>query len=186
MSRILQTAAIVLATTAFASAASANCNGSNYCSSSNSYTANHGAYSSSMDYSSASSYSYAGVMSDAEASANYGSGSISNTYVGGDVQMHGFHGAATSVPGLGAGEYLQNTNCPTNVYNPDGGRVLGCYNVVKQVPQTNYVRVVRPIVYVRYPVPVAVPVYNYGCGMNYANTHHHGHWGHGMRRGGCR
>ena len=74
--------------------------------------------------------------------------------------MYGFSGSTSSVSGLGYGESLQSTNCPVNVYNPDGGRVLGCYNVVKPVPQTNYVRVVRPIIYVRYPVPVAVPTYS--------------------------
>ena len=69
--------------------------------------------------------------------------------------------------GLGANERLCPTQCPVNVHNPNGGKVLGCYNVCKTAPVVNtsyvqtYVRVVRPIIYVRYPVPtpVEVPVY---------------------------
>ena len=113
--------------------------------------------------------SYGGVMSSSVADATYGTGSISSAYAGGDVQMYGFSGSTSSVPGLGYGESLQTTNCPVNVYNPTGARVLGCYNVVQQVPQTNYVRVVRPIVYVRYPVPVpvAIPACRPVCGPVY-------------------
>lgn len=208
VSRILKSAALMLATTAFASAASASCGGT-YCSSSSSmpslgswtsntgssytsgssYALGSGSYSSSSSYtsgamtaqqlggtydysgqysspsysygSSYSSSSYGGVMSNAQADATYGTGSISQTYTGGDVELYPFSG---QLSGLGANESLQATNCPTNVYNPEGGRVLGCYNVVKPVPQTNYVRVVRPIIYVRYPVPVAVPTYT-ACNM---------------------
>ena len=97
-------------------------------------------------------------MSSAVADATYGTGSISSAYQGGDVQMFGFTGSPASVPGLGSGESLQATNCPVNVYNPTGARVLGCYDVVKQVPQTSYVRVVRPVIYVRYPVATPIPV----------------------------
>ncbi|WP_409432938.1 hypothetical protein ACJ3XI_00145 [Litorimonas sp. RW-G-Af-16] len=139
----------------------------------------------STSYSSTSSYG--GVMSQSQADATYGTGSISNTYTGGDVELYPFSG---QLSGLGMNESLQATNCPTNVYNPNGGRVIGCYNVVKPVPQTNYVRVVRPIIYVRYPVPVAVPTYStcnvtthysrYGGtswaqGLDY--RHGHGHCG---------
>lgn len=100
-------------------------------------------------------------MSSSAADATYGTGSISSAYAGRDVEMYAFSGSTSSVPGLGSNESLQSTDCPVNVYNPTGARVLGCYNVVKQVPQTNYVRVVRPIIYVRTPVPtpVAVPYY---------------------------
>lgn len=76
------------------------------------------------------------------------------------------------VAGMGSNEFLSPTTCPTNVYNPGGNKVLGCYSVVKPVqtvrqvqtvrpvPQIRYqqVRVVRPIIYVRYPVPVPMPV----------------------------
>jgi len=89
------------------------------------------------------------------------------------------------IAGMGSNESLRPTTCPTSVYNPDGAKVLGCYSVVKPapvmrpapivVPQTSYqhVRVVRPIVYVRYPVPTpyAVPVYRQqyrGCGTTYS------------------
>jgi len=72
-----------------------------------------------------------GVASSQYASATYGSGSISQAYTAGGA-------------------------------NVVGARVLGCYSIVKPrpaVPVTNFVRVVRPIVYVRYAVPYAVP----GC-----------------------
>lgn len=69
-------------------------------------------------------------------------------------QMIPFSG---KLQGLGANESLTPTTCPVNVYNPNGNEVLGCYNVVKTTPPVqvqNYIRVVRPIIYVRYPVPV--------------------------------
>ena len=115
-------------------------------------------------------------MSSGLADATYGTGSISSAFEGGNVELFGFSGSPTSVPGLGAGEHLQATNCPVNVYNPTGARVLGCYDVVKQVPQTNYVRVVRPVVYVRYPVATPIPVPYYvnqnvnPCGGTFASN----------------
>lgn len=75
------------------------------------------------------------------------------------------------IDGMGSNEFLSKTSCPTSVYNPGGHKVLGCYSVVKPapvyrpapviVPQIHYqkIRVVRPIIYVRYPVPTPVPVY---------------------------
>lgn len=68
----------------------------------------------------------------------------------------------TTLSGLGVNESLQATNCPVSVHNPSGAKVLGCYNVVKPKPVVRTVvrtvptvyQVVRPIVYVRYPVPV--------------------------------
>lgn len=62
--------------------------------------------------------------------------------------------------GLGANESLRPTTCPVSVYNPTGAEVLGCYSVVKTQPTVtvqNYIRVVRPIIYVRYPVAVQIP-----------------------------
>jgi len=186
MSRIFTTLAAIAATTLMSSAAYAGCNSGTYCggnsslaplsswSGSTGSTYSMPSYSSSTSYSSGTSYSgnsYSGVMSSSAADATYGTGSISSAYEGGNVELFGFSGSTASVPGLGMGESLQSTNCPVNVYNPTGARVLGCYNVVKQVPQTNYVRVVRPIVYVRYPVPTPIPVPYYinrgnfgGCG----------------------
>jgi len=70
------------------------------------------------------------------------------------------------VSGLGVNESLQATTCPVSVHNPNGAEVLGCYNIVKPQPAPQPVtrsvvrsvrtvyQVVRPIVYVRYPVPV--------------------------------
>jgi hypothetical protein len=68
--------------------------------------------------------------------------------------------------GLGANESLQPTSCPVSVHNPGGAKVLGCYNVIKPKPVVRTVvrkvvhtvptvyQVVRPVIYVRTPVPV--------------------------------
>ena len=138
-------------------------------------------------YSYGTSNSYTGTVSSSYADATYGTGSISNAYAGSDVELFGFSGSTRSVAGLGAGESLQATSCPVNVYNPGGGKVLGCYSVVKPVPQTTYYRVVRPVVYVRYPVPVAVP-YNSGCSVvthvsRYGDRWGGGYGGYGRRCG---
>jgi hypothetical protein len=86
----------------------------------------------------------------------------------------------TVISGLGQNEGLRPTTCPVAVHNPEGGRVLGCYNVVRRVAQpvtkTTYYRVVRPIIYVRYPVPVPV------CRLSTCGSHHHHHQG-GSRYG---
>jgi len=217
MSRILTTVATIAATTLMSSTAFAGCNSGTYCNSGSSLTplsswsgsssmgtystptystpsySSSSSYTSGTSYSSGSSYlgnSYSGVLSSAAADAKYGTGSISSPYEGGNVELFGFSGSTTSVPGLGSGESLQSTNCPVNVYNPSGARVLGCYNVVKQVPQTNYVRVVRPIVYVRYPVPTAVPVPYYvnqnvnSCGATRTNFSRYGGYNN-QGFGGC-
>jgi len=131
MSRILNTAILSLAGLALSTAANA------------------GGYGQTYNASSYSQSSYGGELSQYEASARYGSGSISNAYTDGNVEMYGFSG---TLPGLGQNESLQATNCPTAVYNPQGGQVLGCYNVVKPAPRTTYYRVVRPVIYVHYPV----------------------------------
>jgi len=133
-------------------------------------------------YSYGTSNSYTGTVSSSYADATYGTGSISNAYTGSDVEIYGFSGSASSVAGLGAGESLQATSCPVNVYNPGGGKVLGCYNVVKPVPQTTYYRVVRPVVYVRYPVPVAVPYWS-GCKVVTHASRYGNRWGHGGHYG---
>jgi len=77
-----------------------------------------------------------------------------------------------SMSGLGSNEFLSPTSCPVDVNGLQPGQsVLGCYQVMKQQPTVRYhyappqtVRVVRPVIYVRYPVPtpvygVPVPVY---------------------------
>lgn len=112
--------------------------------------------------SSSVSNTVAGVASQDYADAKYGTGSISNSYAGSDVEIFGFSGTPNTVAGLGHNESLRATDCPTSVYNPEGGRVLGCYNVVKPVAptpiaQTTYYRVVRPVIYVRYPVACCAP-----------------------------
>ncbi len=201
MSRIISAVAAIAATTLMSSAAFAGCNSGTYCNSSGSSSSlpalgswssssvssyesapsySTSSYRASPSYSSSSSHgsSYGSTMSSSYADATYGTGSISNAYTGGDVQMYGFSGGTTSVPGLGLNESLQATSCPVSVHNPGGGRVLGCYNVVKPVPQTTYYRVVRPIIYVRYPVPVAVPYWS-GCTVVTHASRYGGGWGHG-------
>lgn len=140
-------------------------------------------------YSYGTSNSFGGTVSSSYADSTYGTGSISNAYTGSDVEIFGFSGATSGVTGLGAGESLQATSCPVSVYNPGGAKVLGCYNVVKPVPQTTYYRVVRPVVYVRYPVPVAVPYYS-GCSVvthtsRYGDAPGNYYGGHGYGRS-CR
>lgn len=150
VSRIFKTVAATAATLSLAGAASANCGNGLYCGQSSWTGANQ--YSSASHYAPTQSYS---TLSSYEADSTYGTGSISETYS--DTSTYSFSGSTASVPGLGVNESLQATNCPVNVYDSGEGTVLGCYNVVKPVPQTTYYRVVRPVVYVRYPVPVAVP-----------------------------
>lgn len=97
------------------------------------------------------------------------------------------------IAGLGDNEVLTPTNCPVSVYNPEGGKVLGCYAVGKIATGTRRqahvqayaqaqahvqarvnVRIVRPVIYVRYPVPVPVyrpaPVYR-GCNVRYSTRY---------------
>lgn len=72
-----------------------------------------------------------------------------------------------TIPGLGSNERLSPTSCPVNVNGLQSGQsVLGCYQVERQQATVsnvryhygapNTVRHVRPIVYVRYPVPTPV------------------------------
>ncbi|MEE9346725.1 MAG: hypothetical protein V3U82_00925 [Robiginitomaculum sp.] len=77
--------------------------------------------------------------------------------------------ASQRLPGLGANEMLCPTPCATSVDVPAGGRVIDCFSVCKKaepvyvapapVMQTYHraYQVVRPVVYVNYPVPVMVP-----------------------------
>lgn len=164
MSRIFTIVAALAATTLLSSAAFAGCNSGTYCGGSSTLAplgSWSGTASTAPSYSSGTTYSSGTNSSATSYGSSYGTGSTSSPYTGSGVEMFGFSGSTASISGLGANESLQATNCPVDVYNPTGARVLGCYNVVKQVPQTNYVRVVRPVVYVRYPVPtpVAVPYY---------------------------
>ena len=155
VSRIFKGAAVSVAALSLASVASANC-GSTYC----------GQTSSTTVWNPTSSYT--STLSSAHADATYGTGSISQTYSG------GFSDTSVSLAGLGPNEGLRARNCATNVHGGGEGRVVGCYDVVQQVPQTTYYRVVRPVVNVRYPVPVPVPVAS-PCGVV---THHsrYGDW----------
>lgn len=107
------------------------------------------------------SSAYAGAQSSARASS-YGSGArasaaASSSAYAGSTTYRTFSGSTASASGLRYGESLRATTCPSGVHTDHYGRILGCYNVVRPVPQTHYYRVVRPIIYVRYPVPVAVP-----------------------------
>lgn len=131
-------------------------------------------------------------MSDSEADYKYGSGSISAPYTDGSNTIVPFSTTSASLstvrmPGLGSNEFLSPTNCPVSVYNPGGGKVLGCYSVSKPapvrvtVPSYHTVRVVRPIVYVRYPVPTPVAIPMPTCGNNWFSR-----YGENWPRGGCR
>lgn len=112
--------------------------------------------------------SYTGGSYTGHSNSNYGSSSYSTPqYVPFSSQTAAMSGPIR-MNGLGGNEFLQPTSCPVNVHGMQSGQsVLGCYSVMKQQqqptvryhyapPQT--VRVVRPIIYVRYPVPT--PVYN--------------------------
>jgi len=185
VSRIFKGAATLVATLSLAGAASANCGTGMYCGDASANTMSSwtgqspASYGASDRFTPSQSYS---TMSSYQADSTYGTGSISQTYS--DHSTYGFSGSPTSVPGLGYNESLQSTNCPVNVYGAGEGTVLGCYNVVKPVPQTTYYRVVRPVVYVRYPVPVPVP-YTSPCNTV---THYSRYGGFGLPapRRGCR
>ena len=129
-------------------------------------------YSSSASYNLASSTSTAACPAGSTKQANgiclsNGSGSFSSSSSYGSIsQTYSDYSVApltsSTLSGLGVNESLQPTTCPVSVHNPSGAKVLGCYNVVKPKPVVRTVvrtvptvyRVVRPIVYVRYPVPV--------------------------------
>ena len=149
VSRILKGTAVLVATVSLAGTASANCGAGAYCGQTSS------AVQSFSSWSGHSGGSFAPALSSFEADSKYGTGSISETYSA--PSTYSFSGSTTSVPGLGANESLQATSCPVNVHGSGEGQVIGCYNVVKPVARTSYYRVVRPVIYVRYPVPVAVP-----------------------------
>lgn len=124
--------------------------------------------------------SYGGVASDAYADAVYGSGSISGAYVDHSTVGSTYTSSTVSnitLPGLGLNERLCPTACASGGTDTAGNRVLGCYKVcqpVQPVRVQNYVKVVRPVVYVRYPVvqpqvPVCGPTWRsryggHGCG----------------------
>lgn len=131
-------------------------------------------------YASASAYAggtasqasaYASASSGAQATATAHASSyastrhapvITSTYQGHQYRYEGFSG---TYGGLGHNERLHPTRCPVAVQNPQHHQVAGCYKVVKQwtppqvhqpAPHRVYYRVVRPVIYVRYPVPVCV------------------------------
>lgn len=183
VSRIFKGAAIVAATLSVSAAASAGCGAGMYCGQTQSSPQPLSTWSAQSGTSYGLSHgSSTTMMSSYQADSTYGTGSISETYS--DSNTYSFSGAPASVTGLGYNESLQPTSCPVNVHGAGEGRVIGCYNVVKPVPQTTYYRVVRPVIYVRYPVPVAVP-YTSPC---HTITHwsRYGDWHTSGYRGGCR
>ena len=184
VSRIFKGAATLVATLSLAGAASANCSSGMYCGDAAANTMSNwsGQAGTSYNVNSPNSLQSYSAMNSQQADSTYATGSISQTYS--DSSTYSFSGSTASVPGLGHNESLQATNCPVNVYGTGEGTVLGCYNVVKPVPQTTYYRVVRPVIYVRYPVPVAVP---YASPCNTV-THYsrYGDFGHRAPRRGCR
>jgi len=174
VSRLLKFAALTASMALLPSTASAGCGGT-FCDSAT--LAPLSSYSSGYN----SGTSYSGVASSQYAASTYGTGSISSSYSAGGATIVPF--TSSRPAGLGANESLVPTNCPVAVHNPGGARVLGCYSIVKPrppVPVTNFVRVVRPVIYVRYPVPYAVP----GCTRTVV-THTSRYGGFGFNRGGC-
>jgi hypothetical protein len=117
----------------------------------------------------ATAYASASASSGASATAHatsYASTNqapvVTSTYQGHQYRYEVFSG---NYGGLGHNERLHPTSCPVAVHNPQAHQVAGCYKVVKQwtppqvqrpAPHRVYYRVVRPIIYVRYPVPVCV------------------------------
>jgi|GEM_PF-1004388 len=189
--------------------------GSTYSSAPVSYSSSSSSYTSSY---SAPSNRYVGVASDAYADATYGSGSISQAYEdtsystsssnyvpfsGGSMTTTGTI-SGLSIPGMGANEELCPVDCAKPVGSIGSGRVLGCYAVCKPAPKpvtyTTYTQVVRPVIYVRYPVPYAVPYmvpgamhasrygdhahrggYAPNCSYDYGYHGHAGYGGYGCR-----
>ena len=132
---------------------------------------NSSAYASSSAVSSSAASSPAYARSSAYANSSAMRGTMSGSTYRSTGQVVPFTTSVSKisnyrVAGMANNEFLSPTTCPTNVYNPGGDKVLGCYKVVKPlqvarpVPQIRYqqVRVVRPIIYVRYPVPMPMPV----------------------------
>jgi len=184
VSRIFKGTAAIVATLSLAGVASAGCGAGLYCgdaSAGTSLSSWSGHSSASNGWGSATSFapsqSFSTTMSSFEADSTYGTGSISETYSA--PSTYSFSGSPASVPGLGANESLRATNCPVNVHGAGEGQVIGCYNVVKPVQRTSYYRVVRPVIYVRYPVPVAVP-YTSPC---HTVKHYSRYGGFGLNQG---
>ena len=135
--KLIKSAAVLVATMALSTVAYAGCNSGSYC--------------------------------DSSAATSYSSYQSQSSYYQPAPQVVPFSTSVSSVShhridGMGPNERLCPTKCPVDVYNPEGGKVLGCYNVCKTAPVVrpvqvqSYIRVVRPIIYVRYPVPTPVPV----------------------------
>jgi len=167
ISRITKTTLAVSALALLSGTATAgNCGGSSlYCNSGghghSSQSSNAVGYSVTLP----STHNYSSrTVSDSYADAKYGSGSISESWSDSSASYVPFSSPGStfssssisgySVPGLGANERLCPTACGdrVGVHGVGNGKVLGCYKVCKPAVVQNYVRVVRPIIYVRYPV----------------------------------
>lgn len=150
---------------------SASANASAYAYGSGAASANASASASTQTTSYAAPVTTAYSQSQASASAQAG---VTSNY---QQNQYGIERFSGTYGGLGSNESLRPTTCPVAVHNPGGNAVLGCYNVVKQwtpptvhyqhhqgyqyqyhrpAPRPIAYRVVRPIIYVRYPVPVCV------------------------------
>lgn len=123
------------------------------------YSASSTSYSSAPVYSSGQEYNGVSVpplsQRFASSSSSDNSYTLSSFSTGDSAPLS----SSYKLAGLGASESLTPTSCPVAVHNPAGARVLGCYSVSRPKPKTvtHYTRVVRPVIYVRYPVPTAVP-----------------------------
>lgn len=179
---------------ALTGAAYAGCGGQLYCGSS---TSVHSSTTGQSTLPPLSSY-YSHTGSHSGSSTVVSSGSYSTTGISSSYTLPSSTISAsgsTSGLSLGAGETLNPTNCSVNVDAPEGSRVLGCYTIGSTQPAapiatTQYYRVVRPVVYVRYPVPVPVPytvnVPAYApCGASFGGSSRYGYGG-GYSQGGSR
>ncbi|MEE9271879.1 MAG: hypothetical protein V3U57_01210 [Robiginitomaculum sp.] len=122
-------------------------------------------------------------LSTSSSNADYGHGSISRAYTNGNTTVIPLSTSSLSsltAKNMDTGDSLVPTHCPVSVNAPTGSRVLGCYAVSRPapapvvipapivIPQYNIVRVVRPVIYVRYPVPTPVMMPSCGVVTNYS------------------
>lgn len=112
------------------------------------------------------------IVSSRSSASAYATSSASTSY----SSARSFSGATSTAPGLSVGERLISTPCPQTYSRVS----TGCYNVATYVPSVQQYRVIRPIIYVRYPVPVPVtyPACPYYVGGSTCPTHGRSRYGH--------
>jgi hypothetical protein len=160
MTRLITGMSLIAGAFVFAGSASASCGSGMYCTQNSHTTSGYGMLRqvNPIATSSAVSYSSAPVAIADQPAVQYASANTSKFHF-----VNGATGASSaSMPGTGPGERLVRVNCPVSVDAPAGSKVLDCYTIektqyVQPAPVTRAYQVVRPVIYVRYPVPVMVP-----------------------------